>query len=90
MEGRRSRCDSNGGVGAPEPRNAVISGLFVCKKNDNFKEKIAVQNEKKLRNKTLQNFARNNLNKTDLNDNKAYETLEYQLNDMEQHLQKIA
>ncbi|GEM_PF-6738231 len=46
MEGRRSRCDSNGGVGAPEPRNAVISGLFVCKKNDNFKEKIAVQNEK--------------------------------------------
>ncbi|MBQ5499210.1 MAG: hypothetical protein IIT73_05395, partial [Treponema sp.] len=46
LEGRRSRCDSNGGVGAPEPRNAVISGLFVCKKNDNFKEKIAVQNEK--------------------------------------------
>ncbi len=26
MEGRRSRCDSNGGVGAPEPRNAVING----------------------------------------------------------------
>ena len=48
------------------------------------------QNQKKLRNKTLQNFARNNLNKTDLNDNKAYETLEYQLNDMEQHLQKMA
>ena len=48
------------------------------------------QNQKKLKNRTLQNFARNNLNKTDINSNKAYETLEYQLNDMEQHLQKMA
>ena len=47
------------------------------------------QNQKKLKNRTLQNFARNNLNKTDINSNKAYETLEYQLNDMEQHLQKM-
>ena len=28
MEGRRSRCGSNGGVGAPEPRNAVIKGML--------------------------------------------------------------
>ena len=48
------------------------------------------QNQKKLRNKTLQNFSKNNFNKTDINNNKAYETLEYQLNDMEQHLQKMA
>jgi len=48
------------------------------------------QNNNKLRNKTLQNFTKHNLNKTDINSNKAYETLEYQLNDMEQHLQKMA
>ena len=48
------------------------------------------QDQKKLRNKTLQNFGKNNLNKTEINNNKAYETLEYQLNDMEQHLQKMA
>ena len=48
------------------------------------------QNQKKLRNKTLQNFGKNYLNKTEINNNKAYETLEYQLNDMEQHLQKMA
>ena len=49
-----------------------------------------IQNQPKLRNKTLQNFAKSNLNKTEINSNKAYETLEYQLNDMEQHLQKMA
>ena len=50
------------------------------------------QNPKKLRNRTLQNFKKTNLNKTEItnDDNKAYETLEYQLNDMEQHLQKMA
>ena len=48
------------------------------------------QNEKKLRNKTLQNFGKSKLNKTSINSNRAYETLEYQLNDMEQHLQKMA
>ena len=48
------------------------------------------QNQKKLKNKTLQNFAKNDLNKTDINNNKDYETLEHQLNDMEQHLQKMA
>ena len=48
------------------------------------------KNNNKLRNKTLQNFTKHNLNKTDINSNKAYETLEYQLNDMEQHLQKMA
>ena len=35
------------------------------------------QDQKKLRNKTLQNFGKNNLNKTEINNNKAYETLEY-------------
>ena len=48
------------------------------------------QNEKKLRNKTLQNFGKSKLNKTSIDGNRAYETLEYQLNDMEQHLQKMA
>ena len=47
-------------------------------------------NQKNLRNKTLQNFSKNNFNKTDINNNKDYETLEYQLNDMEQHLQRMA
>ena len=81
--------------------NANTQGRFTDKGYNNLMEKKRYatpkmsdiylnQNEKKLRNKTLQNFGKSKLNKTSIDGNRAYETLEYQLNDMEQHLQKMA